>query len=156
MQSKMVGFFLVLAGILLLILRFDLASLTSFVTWPFLLFLFGALLIFTAFLKKNAQTALLGGIIAGLGISIWGLKYVDGWPNHWSILLVFMGMAFLLQFSINKNGTTAMIGGVLVLSGIFAWPGIKNVPFITPIASILHIVWPVFIILLGVIFIFRK
>ncbi|MBA4496289.1 hypothetical protein ACFO25_12080 [Paenactinomyces guangxiensis] len=154
MHKKIVGFFLILGGILLMILKTGLAPLSSFITWPFLLFFAGAFLIFFAFVKANAQLALLGGILGSLGLSVWIHRNIE--EIHWSVLIGMLGVAFLLQFAINKNNLSALIGGVLVLTGVFAWPGIQELPFIAPVANILHMIWPVFVVVLGVIFLLKK
>lgn len=156
MHSKIIGFFLLLAGAILMIFKLGVAPLNSFFTWPFFLFLIGACLVFFGFLKSNASFALWGGIFAGLGIAIWGSRTIEGWPTHWSLIVGLIGVAFLLQFAINKHNLSAVIGSVLVLIGIFWWPGIKEMPLIAPVAGILHTIWPVFVVVLGVFLMVRK
>jgi len=136
--------------------RFEWAPLGSFLTWPFLLFVTGALLLFFAILYKNGSLIIWGGIIATLGISIWGIKYVEGWPDHWSLLAALIGLTVLLHYAITKNQMSATVGAILFLIGLFAYPGIKDLPFVAPITSVLHTIWPVFIVLLGFVFLVKK
>jgi hypothetical protein len=156
MQSKITGFILVLAGILLMVIKSGLAPLDSFFTWPFILFLIGALLLFIALIKKKASLTLWGGLIAALGISIWGIKYVEGWPRHWSLLIGLFGVAVLLSYFVSKNRITAIVGTIMVLTGIFAYPGIADLPIISPITSTLHMIWPVFVVILGLVLLTKK
>jgi hypothetical protein len=156
MQTKLIGFLLVLAGTQLLLVWSGLVEVRNFLSWPFLFFLLGTILLFFGFLKKNGSMVLTGGIISALFLSIWGIKYVEGWPKHWSILLALLGLAVYLHYGVTKNKTTAIVGTTLILSGIFAYPGIKELPVIAPLTSILHSIWPIFIIILGVIFLTKK
>ncbi|MBA4541416.1 MULTISPECIES: hypothetical protein [Thermoactinomyces] len=156
MKVKLTGLILILAGILLMLIKSDLASITSLLTWPFILFLLGAILMFFALSKRNHVLTLWTGLITALGLSIWGIKYVDGWPKHWSLLLVLFGIAVLFSFSISKNHITGIVGGIMVITGIFAYPGIANLPVISPITSILHGIWPVFVVILGLFLVTRK
>ncbi|WP_089966469.1 hypothetical protein [Lihuaxuella thermophila] len=139
-----------------MIFKLGVAPLNSFFTWPFLLFLLGAFLVFSGFLTSNGGFALWGGIFAGLGLAIWGSRTIEGWPTHWSLIVGLIGIAFLLQFAINKHHLSAVTGSVLVLIGFFWWPGIRELPFIAPVAGILHTIWPVFVVVLGIFLMLRK
>ncbi|MFC7440807.1 hypothetical protein [Laceyella putida] len=156
MQSKLIGFVLILGGALLMLTKFELAPLESFISWPFIMFMIGAILLFVAFLKRIGSLALWAGIIAFLGLSVWGIKYVEGWPNHWSILLVFVGLSILLQYIITKHSMSGTVGSILVLTGIVAYPGVTELPIVSPITTVLHNFWPAFIVLLGLIFLSKK
>ncbi|TCS96533.1 hypothetical protein [Hazenella coriacea] len=157
MQSKVIGLLLVLFGLLLLIVKFEWAPLTSFLSWPFLLFLGGALLTFLGFIRKKPQLVFLGTIMGGCGLYIWGLKYeIDGWPDHWSFIVVILGIAFLLQFGVSKNKSTALIGAMILLAGLFAWPGITDIPILAPMTSMVHSIWPIFIVTLGTVLLLKK
>ncbi|MGA9173044.1 MAG: hypothetical protein WBZ33_03570 [Thermoactinomyces sp.] len=156
MKVKLTGFILILAGILLMLIKSDLASIPSLMTWPFILFLLGAILLFFAYLKRNHSLTLWAGLIAALGLSIWGIKYVNGWPRHWSLLLGLFGVAVLLSYSISRNRITGIVGTIMVITGIFAYPGIADLPVISPITSILHGIWPVFVVILGLVLVIRK
>jgi hypothetical protein len=118
--------------------------------------LIGALLLFIALIKKKASLTLWGGLIAALGISIWGIKYVEGWPRHWSLLIGLFGVAVLLSYFVSKNRITAIVGTIMVLTGIFAYPGIADLPIISPITSTLHMIWPVFVVILGLVLLTKK
>jgi hypothetical protein len=156
MQSKLIGFILILGGALLLVTKFELAPLQSFITWPFIMFLIGAILLFVAFLKRIGSLALWAGLITFLGLSVWGIKYVEGWPNHWSILLVFVGLSVLLQYLLTKHNMSGIVGGILVLTGVVAYPGVTELPIVSPVTTVLHNYWPVFIVVLGLIFLSKK
>lgn len=156
MKVKLIGFLLVLFGITVMIIRFEWAPLNSFLTWPFLLFIVGSILLFFSILYKNGSLIIWGGIIATLGMMIWGIKYVEGWPDHWSILVALIGLSILLHYAITKNQTSILVGSILFLIGLFAYPGIRDLPFISPITSILHLIWPVLIVILGFIFLVKK
>ncbi|WP_124727066.1 hypothetical protein [Staphylospora marina] len=156
MQSKVIGFLLILAGSLLLLVWLGLVGVADFVSWPFLFFLLGAVLLFFGFVKKNGSLVLTGGLIAALFLAIWGKASVQGWPGHWSILLALVGMAVLLHFGVTKNTNSAIVGATLFLSGILAYPGITELPVFAPLTSAMHKVWPVLIIVLGFVFLTRK
>lgn len=156
MKVKLIGFLLVLFGIAVMIIHFGWAPFNSFLTWPFLLFIAGAILLFFAILYKNGPLIIWGGIIATLGITIWGIKYVKGWPDHWSILVALIGLTILIHYAIIKSQTSVLVGTILFLIGLFAYPGIRDLPLVSPITSILHSIWPVLIIILGFIFLIKK
>lgn len=156
MQSKLIGFVLVLGGILLMLTKFELAPLNSFISWSFIMFLLGAICLFIAFLKRIGSLALWAGIISFLGLSVWGIKYVKGWPDHWSILLVFLGASILFQYSITRHSMSGTAGSILVITGIVAYPGVTELPLISPITTVLHNFWPAFVVLLGLIFLAKK
>lgn len=156
MQSKFIGFFFTLIGIMIMVIQSDLAPLTSLITWPFLLLLTGTFLLFTALMKKHSSLTLWGGLITALGLTIWGMKYIDGWSKHWGLLLALFGVAVLLQFMINRNKITGLVGIIMVLTGISAYPGFADLPIISPITSVIHAYWSVFIVILGLIFILKK
>lgn len=157
MQSKVLGFLLVLFGLLLFIIKFEWVPLVSFLSWPFLLFLSGVLLSFLGFVRKKSHLVFLGTIMGGMGLYIWGLRYeIDGWPDHWSFIVVIFGIAFLLQYGVNKNKFTAIIGIMILLAGLFAWPGITEIPMLAPLTTTFHSIWPIFIVVLGAILLFKK
>jgi hypothetical protein len=156
MHHKILGFLLVLCGVLLMIFKFDLASPLSMISWPFFLFLIGALFVFIAILKTNGNLALFGGFIGSLGLAIWGHKYVKGWPTHWSLLAGLFGLSFLMHSFLSKNKVMSVVGTVFILIGLFAWPGIRDVPFLSPVTAILHTVWPMLVVILGIFFLTKK
>lgn len=157
MQSKVIGLLLVLFGLLLFIVKFEWAPLASFLSWPFLLFLSGILLTFLGFIRKKSQLVFLGSLMGGIGLYIWGLKYeIDGWPDHWSLIVVILGISFLLQVGVNKHKLTAVIGVMILLAGLFAWPGITEIPILTPMTTTFHSIWPVFVVVLGAILLLKK
>lgn len=156
MQNRVIGFFLVIMGAILLIVEADWAKLNSFLSWSFFLFIVGIFLIFVSFLQKQSHLTLLGGIFATIGITVWGYSYMQNWPKHWSIIVIMIGATLLLQYILNQNNITLVIGIVLLLSGFFAWPGLKEVTYLAPIAAISNIYWPIFIVGLGAIFIVKK
>jgi hypothetical protein len=156
MQTKIIGYVLMIAGLLLLIVEAKWAEPKSLVSWPFLLFLFGITLIFISFLNKQPQLTLLGGVLASIGITVWGFEYVSNWPKHWSILVGMLGITVMLQYILNQSKTTLIVGCVLLLSGFFAWPGIREISLLAPIANFLNTYWPVLIVVLGAVFLFRK
>jgi hypothetical protein len=156
MHTRIIGFVLIIAGLLLLIVQTNWARPQSLLSWPFLLFLFGVSLVFLSFLNKQSQLTLLGGILASVGITVWGFEYVENWPKHWSILVGMLGVTLILQYMNNHNQTTLIIGCVLLLSGFFAWPGIREITLLAPIAKFLNTYWPVLIVGLGAVFLFRK
>lgn len=156
MQTKILGFIITLVGIILLLVQTDLTSLASLITWPFLIFLFSVLLLYVGILKKISTLTLWAGFAATISVTAWGLKYVNGWPKHWSILVALFGLVVLLQFTINKSKITALVGVILILTGIFAYPGITELPLVSPITSVFHAYWPVLIVILGLVFISKK
>lgn len=156
MQNRIIGFILVLMGAILLIVEADWAKLTSFLSWSFVLFIVGIFLIFFSFLQKQGSLTLLGGICATIGISVWGFSYVESWPKHWSIIVIMIGATLMLQYILNQNNITLVIGIVLLLSGIFAWPGLKDIEYLAPIATFTNVYWPIFIVGLGAVFIVKK
>jgi hypothetical protein len=156
MQTKILGFIITLVGIILLLVQTDLTSIASLITWPFLLFLFSVLLLYVGILKKISALTLWAGFAATISIMVWGLKYVNGWPKHWSILVALFGLVVLLQFTINKSKITALVGVILILTGIFEYPGITELPLVSPITSVFHAYWPVLIVILGLVFISKK
>lgn len=156
MQTKIIGFIITLVGVILLLVQTSLTSLASLLTWPFLLFLVSVLLLYIGILKKISSLTLWAGFVATITITVWGLEYVNGWPKHWSLLVALFGLVVLLQFTINKSKITALVGVILILTGIFAYPGITELPFISPITSVFHAYWPVLIVILGLIFISKK
>jgi hypothetical protein len=156
MQKKLIGFILVFASILLLVIKTKLAPIASFITWPFLLFFVCMILIAISFTNQNDKLALAAGLGAAVGLFIWGKQYVDGWSDHWSILLMLIGCAVLLQFFINKQNLTAVIALVLTLSGICAWPGLNDIASLASIAPTLNTYWPLLFFGLGVYFLLRK
>lgn len=156
MQTKVIGFFLILAGALLLIVQTGVAEVHSLISWPFLLFLLGIILVFFSFLQKQSQLTLVGGIFASMGLFIWGLNYVKDWDSHWSILVGMLGIVLLLQFILNHNNMTLAVGLLLLCIGFFAWPGIYQISFLAPIANTLNKFWPIFVVGIGVIFLFKR
>ncbi|MXQ55890.1 hypothetical protein [Shimazuella alba] len=156
MQNRVIGFFLVIMGAILLIVEADWANLHSFLSWSFILFVVGIFLIFFSFLQKQSHLTLLGGIFATIGISVWGFQYVEQWPRHWSIIVIMIGVTLMLQYILNQNNITLVIGIVLLLSGVFAWPGLKEITYLAPIATFTNVYWPIFIVGLGAIFIIKK
>lgn len=156
MQTKMIGFALIIFGVLLLLVQSGIADVKSLITWPFLLFLLGIILVFFSFLQKQSQLTLVGGILASIGIFIWGLNYVENWDSHWSILVGMLGLVLLLQFILNHNNMTLAVGLFLLCIGFFAWPGIHRISFLAPIADTLNSYWPIFIVGIGVIFLFKR
>lgn len=156
MQKKLIGFFLIFASILMLVVKTQLAPITSFISWPFLLFFVSVILIAVSFTNQNDKLALGAGIAAAIGLFIWGKQYVDSWSNHWSILLMLIGFAVFLQFFINKQNLTAVIASILTLSGICAWPGLNDIASLASIAPTLNTYWPVLFLGLGLYFIIRK
>lgn len=155
-QKKLIGFLLILASILLLLIQTNSAPLESFITWPFLLFFLGAILIVIGFVNNNDKLALIAGIAASIGLFIWGREHVDDWSDHWSILMILCGVAVLLQFLINKQNITIAIALVLILSGISAWPGLHDIASLAGIAPVLNTYWPFLLLGLGVYFLVRK
>lgn len=156
MQKKLFGFILILISLLLLIIQTESAPIQSFITWPFLLILLGAILVLVAFVNKNDKLALTGGIAAAIGLFIWGRQNIDHWSDHWSILMIFIGVAILFQFMINKQNISAVVSLILMISGICAWPGLREIASLSSIAPTLNTYWPVLILGLGVYFIARK
>jgi hypothetical protein len=152
-MNKVTGFLLILLGLVLFIFKSKWIPLVAFFNWYFVLTIIGLFLIFFAFTISIAPIALIGGVITTLGLNVWGSRYIEGWPTHYSILLVMLGIAFLLQFTINKGTLSGMISSILLLFGFFTWPGIQNLPGLSPIAHILSTYWPIFIIALGLIMI---
>lgn len=152
-HNKATGFLLILLGVLLFAYKSSWVPFDSFFTWPFALFLLGTALIFFAFINAIAPFALIGGIISTLGISVWGLEHVTGWPRHWGILAVMLGISFLLQFMINRNNMSALIGSILVTSGVLTWPGIREIPGIAPVANLFTTYWPILLVCFGVLLI---
>lgn len=156
MQKKLIGFILVFFSILLLVIKTNLASIASFISWPFLLFFVSTVLIAVSFTNQNDKLGLIAGIGAAIGLFIWGKQYVTGWSDHWSILLLMIGCGVFLQFFINKQSLTAVIALILVLSGIFAWPGLNDIASLASIAPTLNTYWPLLLLGLGVYFMLRK
>jgi hypothetical protein len=156
MQNRVIGFFLVLMGAILLIVETDWAKLTSFLSWSFFSFIVGIFLIFISYLQKQSHLTLIGGIFATIGITVWGFQNVDLWPKHWSIIVMMLGVTLMLQYILNQNNITLVIGIVMLLSGVFAWPGLKEVTYLAPIATISNVYWPIFIVGLGAVFIVKK
>lgn len=156
MQKKAIGFVLILAGGLLLIAETGWATISTMITWPFLLFLLGTLLVFVSFLQKQGSLTVIGGVIAAIGLSVWGFRYVPDWPKHWSILVLLIGIVIFLQYMQNKNNMTLIIAVVLSLCGFFANPAVGEIALFAPIANVLNTYWPVLIVGLGLIFILKK
>ncbi|MBD1371804.1 hypothetical protein IC620_05455 [Hazenella sp. IB182357] len=156
MKSKSIGFLLLLIGIFISLIKSGLAPLQSFMDWPFLFFFGGLLLIFIGYAKNNSILTLWGGILATLGISVWGHRHVTAWPTHWSFLIGLLSIAFFIQFVVNRNKITATIGFLLLLVAFFAWPGIVGIPYIAPIAEVINQFWPALLIMIGLIFLVKK
>ncbi|SFX11386.1 hypothetical protein SAMN04487866_101577 [Thermoactinomyces sp. DSM 45891] len=156
MQKKAIGFVLVLAGGLSLVIETRTATLNTLITWPFLLFLLGSILVFISFLQKQSQLTVIGGIIAAIGLSVWGFRYIPSWPRHWSILMLMIGVVVFLQYMQNKNNMTLIISLVLCLAGFFANPVVADISLFTPIAHTLNTYWPILIVGLGLTFIMKR
>ncbi|WP_044640608.1 hypothetical protein [Risungbinella massiliensis] len=156
MQTKAIGFALVIAGALLLVVQARIAEVKSLISWPFLLFLLGVVLVFVSFLQKQSQLTLIGGIFASIGLFIWGINYVKNWDSHWSVLVGMIGLVLLLQFMLNHNNMTLAVGLLLLCIGFFAWPGIRQIEFLAPVANILNSYWPVCVVGIGIVFLFKK
>lgn len=156
MQKKAIGFVLVLAGFLLLAAQTGWAKIPSMLTWPFLLFILGSIIVFISFLQRQPQLTVIGGVIGAIGLSVWGFRYVPDWPKHWSILVLMIGIVIFLQYMQNKNNMTLVVACVLLLCGFFANPAIGEIAVFAPIADVLNSYWPVFIVGLGLLFLFKK
>lgn len=156
-SGKIIGFLLVITGILLLIKELYQKSFTSlFLTWEMLLFVTGVGVVFYAFNKMNRHFFLGGAILAGMGIHLWGMNQFHNWPDHWSWFLMIIGLAFLLRAYVYKERFSITVGVLLLLTALFAWPGIQEIPVLSPITGPLHTYWSTFLILLGILVIFKK
>ncbi|SHE48225.1 hypothetical protein SAMN05444392_101655 [Seinonella peptonophila] len=155
-QKKFIGFFLVFFSALLLLYQTGKAPISSFITWPFILFFIASLLVFIGFIKENAQLVLIAGIAASVGLFIWGMQNIINWPTHWSILIVMFGIVIFLHYLVSKHHLAISVAIILILSGLCAWPGLRDVSVLAPIAPLLNTYWPVFILGLGIYFLFRK
>lgn len=156
MQARVLGVVLVLAGILIFIKQTAIVSVAAFITWPFIFFLVGAILVVAGFWKKNEHLVLAGGIVAAIAIFRWGMLNVHGWPSHWSILVALIGVAILLQYILTRNTLTGVIAVFAIVTGLFAWPGIKDIAALAPLATVLNTYWPILAIALGLVLFFRK
>lgn len=156
MQKKLLGFLLTFISILLLLIKTESAPLQSFISWPFLLFFLGTVLILVAFVNQNDKLALIAGLGSSIGLFIWGKEYVEGWSSHWSILMMLCGVAVLLQYLINKQNLVIVIALILIISGICAWPGLNDIASLASIAPTLNTYWPLLLLGLGVYFLIRK
>lgn len=155
-QKKFLGFFLVFGSALMLLLQTGKAPLPSLITWPFLLFSISALIVFVGFIKNNSQLVLIAGIAAAIGIFIWGIQNMNNWPSHWSILVIFFGLVVFLQYVLSRDNLSLLIAVILFLTGVCANPGLRKYEALAPIAPTLNTYWPIFILGLGLYFLFRK
>lgn len=156
-SGKIIGLLLVLTGILLLIKELNQKSFSSlFLTWELLPFATGMGILFYAVKKKHRHFFLGGSILAGIGIHLWGINHFPSWPSHWSWLLLIVGAAFLLVAYVYKERFSITVGILLLLTALFAWPGIQEIPSISPVTRTLHTYWSLFLILLGLLVILKK
>ncbi|SFJ42600.1 hypothetical protein [Thermoflavimicrobium dichotomicum] len=156
MQKKIIGFILVLAGVLLLLVQTGKAEMRDFVTWRFLGLLLCVFLLFFFFIKQQGHLVLLFGVGSAIFLFAWGKKYLDDWPTHWSILILMFGLSVILSFFVSKQQMALIVGIALTLIGIFAWPGIREIPGLASIADVLNTYWPALILGLGLLFLFKK
>ncbi|RAL26686.1 hypothetical protein [Thermoflavimicrobium daqui] len=156
MQKKIIGFFLILAGILLLFVQTKIAEIKDFITWPFLGLLLSVILLFIFLINQQAQLVLIAGISTAIFLTVWGNKYVSDWPTHWGILIFMFGIAVILQFVVTKHHMTLIIGIFIMLIGAFAWPGLRDIPGLSSIAIILNTYWPALVLVLGFLFLVKK
>ncbi|SFS99100.1 hypothetical protein [Marininema halotolerans] len=158
MRRKIMGLFIIAAGILLLLreLGWPLAQTVS--KWEFLLIVAGLILFIISIQKPpRPRLSILAGILIGLGIHSWGLAQIESWPDHWSIFPLIIGLSYLLIGGLlQKNRSYGMVGSLLCLLGIFAWPGVGDIPGLEKVAQTLNTYWPVLLITLGVLLFIRK
>jgi hypothetical protein len=150
-KTKLPGLFLILAGALLFI-----GDLSALLSWSFIGLIFGIIMTYFGFSNHNSGLVLTGGLITSITLYAFGRAKIPGWPEHWSLLLVFFALSIILLYLSNKQPLTGIAGFFLLLAGIFANPKIKNFELLDPISPLMNKYWPIFLIVLGLIFILKK
>jgi hypothetical protein len=156
MPKKVIGFLLIVAGVVLLLVETNKADWEDFISWSFLALLISLFLLFIAFSTQQGALVLVFGVAFTISTNVWGYHHVDGWPDHWSAVVFLFGISVILQFIVTKQPMTLIIGIVISLMSLFAWPGIREISLLAPFATILNTYWPILVLLLGVLYLFRK
>ncbi|GGE18261.1 hypothetical protein GCM10011571_20140 [Marinithermofilum abyssi] len=157
MRGKTAGLILVVAGIVLLMRELNWPYKQLWLNPEMMLIAAGfAVMLYAGKRSTHPRLLLWGGIVSGLGVHLWGLHYIHGWPEHWSVLPMILGAAFFMDGLFKRNRRNLWIGILMLLAGFFALPVLQRLPLLGSFSAEMNRVWPLFLILLGLLLTLKK
>ncbi|MFC4556594.1 LiaI-LiaF-like domain-containing protein [Virgibacillus kekensis] len=144
------AYILIGTGIFFLLKELKLPIFTDFYSWPTLLIIVGAALLFHGYKAKDHQHLFSGTVILGLGIHFHGKQHYIFWVDNWAVYILIIGIAYIIRALKTKKGY--LIGIVLIsvsLLLIFSVELPAPLNKVYQVTAVLDTFWPVILIVLG-------
>jgi hypothetical protein len=145
------GLILILIGLYFFLKELNVPLLNEIASWPMILILIGLFFMISSLSNKKQRGSIFPGIILlGLGAHFLGQDLIAGWPTHWAVYTFVVSIAFFGQYLV--SGERGSIVPALILLAISLST--------TVLSETLHDIswsdwWPVILIILGVVILFR-
>ncbi|ERN52438.1 DUF5668 domain-containing protein [Alkalihalophilus marmarensis] len=157
------GVLLIGLGLYFLVNQYQFPYKEQLASWPSILVIIGVAFLLQATLGKETHSLFPGLLLTGLGVHFHGLALLPSWPDHWGMYTLIVGISFLFVYLRTKK--EGLIPGLLLtviaIIGFMSFNPLDAIESTTQstigsIPTILLDLWPVVLIILGVVFILKR
>ncbi|MFD2637550.1 LiaI-LiaF-like domain-containing protein [Piscibacillus salipiscarius] len=156
-QKSFLGIILIGIGIYFLLQQYSIPFLSRFDTWPTILIILGIAFLFNGYTQKQHDSIFPGVVLLGLGIHFHALTHSVQWIDHWGMYTLIIGFAFLLRSQKTNQGM--VIGLIFIIISFMAITSIAMPDWFSWFDFVfvqLEKFWPILLILIGSILLFKK
>lgn len=145
------GIILIILGAFFLLKQLNVPLIEQISSWQLILIGIGLFFVVIAITDRKRDGAIFPGVILlGLGIHYLGLELWSSWPTHWAVFTFIVSLAFFAQFLIARNKGSLTPAFILLAVTLFStvWNDfLHEIPW--------PYVWPILLIGVGIIMMFR-